>query len=176
MPGFPVDLQPHDPAWAVAAQQESARLLERLGSQIVAVHHIGSTSIPGIRAKPILDLIPVVYDIARFDEARLAVEALGYEWLGEYGLLGRRYCRLDDPVTGQRRIQLHCYQARSPEITRHLAFRDYLRRNMAVAGEYDRLKARCRDLHPTDHLAYGDCKSDWIRRMESEALRACGRA
>jgi GrpB-like predicted nucleotidyltransferase (UPF0157 family) len=74
VPGFPVDLRPHDPAWAAAAQQESARLIKQLGGRIIAVHHIGSTSIPGIHAKPIPDLIPVVNELGRFDEARPAVE------------------------------------------------------------------------------------------------------
>ena len=172
MPGFPVDLQPHDPHWAVAAQKESKRLLAALTDRILAVHHIASTSIPGISAKPILDLIPVIDDLRSFDGARSTVEALGYEWMGEYGLPARRYCRLDDPHSGRRRFQLHCYQAGSPEITRHLAFRDYLRADPAIAAEYDQLKARCRDLHPLDHLAYGACKADWIRRTEAEALAA----
>jgi GrpB-like predicted nucleotidyltransferase (UPF0157 family) len=133
VPGFPVDLRPYDAAWAGAAQQESARLLKQLGGRIVVVHHIGSTSIPGIHAKPILDLLPVVDELARLDDARQAVEALGYEWLGEFGLAGRRYCRLDDPFTGQRRV--HCIATRSdhpksqgiwPFVTTSAAIRPWL--------------------------------------------------
>jgi len=82
------------------------------------------------------------------------LESLGYGWWGEYGLPGRRYCTLDDPQTGRRRVQLHGYLNGSAEITRHLAFRDYLRARPDVAQAYDAEKERCRKLHPFDSHAY----------------------
>ena len=170
-PPIPVDLQPHAPAWAVAAEREAARLSSALGAQLLAVHHVGSTAIPGIRAKPILDLLPAVRNLDALDAARPRVEALGYAWWGSYGLPGRRYCTLDDPATGRRRVQLHCYEHGSPEIERHLAFRDHLRSHPVVAAAYDAEKARCRAQHPMDSHAYTACKSDWIRRVEAEAVR-----
>jgi GrpB-like predicted nucleotidyltransferase (UPF0157 family) len=170
-PPIPVELRPHTPAWSEAAQREAARLSEALGEQLVAVHHVGSTAVPGIRAKPILDLLPVVRDLAALDAARPRVEALGYAWWGDYGLPGRRYCTLDDSATGRRRVQLHCYERGSPEIERHVAFRDHLRSHPAVAAAYDAEKERCRALHPTNSHAYTECKTDWIRRIESAAVR-----
>ena len=95
--------------------------------------------------------------------------------MGEYGIPGRRYFRKDD-ADCNRTHQIHAFQTGSPQIERHLAFRDYLRSHPAEAEEYDRLKAHCRDRHPSDHLDYGECKSSWIQRVESEALRAFGLA
>lgn len=166
-----VELLPHDPTWAVAARNESARLADALGELLVTVHHIGSTAIPGIRAKPILDLIPVFVSELALDEARVPIKSLGYAWWGEYGLPGRRYCTFDDPLTGRRKVQLHGYEMGSEEIARHLAFRDFLRAQPAVARAYDAEKARCCELHPLDSHAYSDCKSDWIRRIQAESLR-----
>lgn len=170
-PPIPVELHRHTPAWAEAAKREAARLSEALNEQLVAVHHVGSTAIPGIRAKPILDLLPVVGDLAALDAARPRIEALGYAWWGEYGLPGRRYCTLDDPATGLRRVQLHCYEPGSPEIERHVAFRDHLRSHPDVAAAYDAEKERCRALHSMNSHAYTECKNAWIRRIEAEAVR-----
>lgn len=168
----PVELLPHDPAFALAAERETARLRAVLCDHLIAVHHVGSTAIPGIRAKPVLDLMPVVDKIGALDVRRVEIEALGYEWWGEYGLPGRRYCTLNDPDTGKRRVQLHCYEQGSDEIDRHLAFRDYLRAHPEVAGDYELEKTRCRALHPADSHAYNDCKSAWIKRTERLALAA----
>jgi GrpB-like predicted nucleotidyltransferase (UPF0157 family) len=167
-----VELLPHNPHWAERAQYESERLADVLGASLVTAHHIGSTAIPGIRAKPILDLIPVFISMTALNEARIAIESLGYAWWGEYGLSGRRYCTWDDPRTGRRQVQLHSYATGSFEIIRHLAFRDYLRARPDIAQAYDSEKARCRALHPFDSHAYSDCKCDWIHRIEEEALRA----
>jgi GrpB-like predicted nucleotidyltransferase (UPF0157 family) len=167
---IPVDLRPYRSDWAEQAEQEATRLANALGNVLVAVHHIGSTAIPGIHAKPILDLLPVVVSLSIADAARPTFEGLGYAWWGEYGLLGRRFCTLDDPRTGRRKVQLHCYAQGSPEIERHLAFRDYLRERPDLADAYAAEKVRCRDLHPLDSHAYTDCKSPWIRRVEAEAL------
>jgi GrpB-like predicted nucleotidyltransferase (UPF0157 family) len=169
-PPIPVELEPHNSTWADQARREAARLAAAAGSVLITVHHVGSTAIPCIRAKPILDLIPVVESLARFESRRTAIEELGYVWWGEYGLLGRRYCTLDDPASARRTVQLHCYEKGSPEITRHLAFRDYLRSHPALAAEYEAIKVRCRDLHPLNSHAYGDCKSEWVSRIEAQAM------
>ena len=117
-PPFKVELQPHDPAWAELAAAEVRQLFDAIGSSLVTVHHVGSTAIPGIRAKPILDLLPVVRDLNELDRRQADIEELGYEWWGELGLPGRRYCSKSDPSTGRRLMQLHCYLEGSPEIDR----------------------------------------------------------
>jgi GrpB-like predicted nucleotidyltransferase (UPF0157 family) len=160
-----VELVAHSSEWARLAREEISRLAGALGPNVIAIHHIGSTAIPGICAKPILDLMPDASVLVELHAARPTLEALGYEWWGEYGIAGRRYCTLNDSATGRRMIQLHCFQTGNPEIERHLAFRDYLRANLAVASEYDREKRRCRDLHPEDSHAYTDEKSAWIESV-----------
>lgn len=167
---FPVELQPHSPRWAQMARDEAARLARALGDELVAVHHIGSTAIPGIMAKPIVDLIPIVRSIAALDAREDDVRALGYKWFGEFGLAGRRYCyRLDG--TGRARLfQLHCYQEGAGEVPRHLAFRDYLIAHPPLALEYEAEKIRAAAARRDDVNAYNDEKNGWIKRVEKDAL------
>lgn len=167
---IPVELVPHSEHWAEMARAESARLHNALGGMLLTVHHIGSTSIPGIKAKPIIDLIPIVTDLESLDGAIPLVEALGYVCLGEFGLPGRRYCRRNDPVTGKRAVQLHCYAQGWPEIDRHLAFRDYLRAHPAIAKDYEAEKLRAAALHPDNTIDYNHAKNDWIKATERDAL------
>jgi GrpB-like predicted nucleotidyltransferase (UPF0157 family) len=169
-PPIRVELRPHDPAWALLAEAERAALFDAIGDLLLVVHHIGSTAVPDIHAKPVVDLMPVVRDIGALDARRATIEGLGYRWWGELGLRGRRYCTKDDPDTGKRLLQLHAYAEGADDIERHLAFRDFLLQHPAVAADYDREKLRCQRLHPEDSHAYGECKSDWIRAVEARAL------
>ncbi|KJK23062.1 hypothetical protein UB46_17970 [Burkholderiaceae bacterium 16] len=171
-PPIKVELLLHDPQWAEQATAEGQALIAAIGPCVLAVHHVGSTAIPRIRTKPVLDLIPVVSSLSDLDQHRGELERLGYAWWGELGLPGRRYCTKTDPGSMRRLVQLHCYAEGSPEVVRHLAFRDYLRQNADVAPAYDQEKARCRRLYPNDSHAYGDCKDAWIREVETRALVA----
>lgn len=168
-----VELIPHSAEWTSKARAESERIMKALGPNILAVHHVGSTAIRSICAKPILDLMPEVQSIERLDAAKPAVQALGYEWWGEYGIRDRRYCTMNDAATRRRLIQLHCFQAGSPEIERHLAFRDYLRARPEEALAYEKEKKRCRDLHPDDSHSYTDAKAAWIDAAIPLALAYC---
>lgn len=162
-------LAPYNPTWPAQAAAESARWMDAVPG-LVQVHHIGSTSVPGLAAKPILDLLPVFASERAADAAAPAVTALGYEWMGAYGLPGRRYARADDPRTGARRVQAHGYVRGHSDITRHLAFRDALRDDTALRAAYAKVKADCAAEHPACGPAYGDCKSAWIDRVEAAAL------
>ncbi len=134
------------------------------------MYHVGSTSVSRLSAKPIIDLLPVFASASEQQAAQPMVEALGYEWLGEFGLKGRSYARRDDPETGVRLVQAHGYAEGHPDILRHLAFRDALRENAALRAAYTSIKAACAARHPEGGAAYGDCKSEWIKKTEARAL------
>jgi len=123
---------------------------------------------PDRRSENGFDLMPLVTDLASLDLERGAVEALGYEWYGEMGIAGRRYCKQD--IGGRRVAQLHFFAMGDPGAHRHLAFRDYLRAHPGIAAAYAAEKRRARDLHPGDHQAYGAERQAWIDRVEAEAL------
>ena len=167
-PLTPVVLARYDEAWPGLAAKYAATL-QILGSVLVDVHHVGSTSVPGLAAKPVIDLIPAVTDLASLDALRASVEKAGYEWHGEFGLSGRRYCTRSSQG-GTRLAQLHFFEVGSSHITRHLAFRDYLRSHPQVAQGYEREKSRARDLFPHDSHAYTDEKSAWVSQAELRAL------
>lgn len=165
----PVRLVPHDDAWATAAELEADRIRFVLGKRLLRVHHIGSTAIEGIAAKPIVDLIPVVTSLEVLDAMRERVEAIGYQWWGEYGIAGRRYCTFNDPQNGTRLFNVHFYADGNSEIERHLAFRDYLRANPSLAQEYEALKRRLASEF-SDVNDYAEAKTPWIRSIEPTAL------
>jgi GrpB-like predicted nucleotidyltransferase (UPF0157 family) len=171
LPPYAVRLIPHDPQWAEQASQEEARILKAVWPALIEMHHVGSTAIPGIAAKPIIDLVGVTPSLDALEDARPMLEQLGYAWHGEFGLAGRRFCTLSDPLSGQRRFHLHCYASGDHSIHRHLAFRDYLRARPAVAEAYQTMKQACAAKHPDDSHAYTECKDRWIKRVEAEALK-----
>ncbi|HEU0309802.1 MAG TPA: GrpB family protein [Sphingomicrobium sp.] len=171
LPPYAVRLLPHDPRWAEQASEEESRILKAVWPAIVEMHHVGSTAIPGIAAKPIIDLVGVGPDLETIEETRPKIEALGYAWHGEYGLEGRRFCTLTDPESGLRRFHLHCYAEGDHSIRRHLAFRDHLRARPEVAEAYQQMKGDCAAMHPDDSNAYTQCKDRWIKQVEAEALK-----
>lgn len=167
-----IDIAPYDPAWADLAAKESERWQTALGATLLEVHHIGSTAVPGLSARPIVDLIPVIAPETDLDSLRPLVHAMGYEWLGEYGLPRRRYCRRSSPTTGKRLVKAHCWHAGDSEILRHLAFRDVLRADPLLRGAYETRKRHCASLHRDAPAAYVRCKSGWIDTAEARALKA----
>ena len=137
-----------------------------LGDVVLVVHHIGSTSIPGILAKPIIDLMPIVRSLDLLDAHESDVRALGYDWRGEFGIAGRRFCPLDD-AAGQRIVHVHFFAPDSSEIEPNLAFRDYLRAASATRrGPMRPRSMRAARLHPDDPIAYTDEKGAWIQGGE----------
>jgi GrpB-like predicted nucleotidyltransferase (UPF0157 family) len=158
----------YSPAWPAAFAAEAERLGSLLGDTLVAIHHIGSTSIPGLAAKPIIDLLPLVRAIVEIEALTPKLEAAGYKAWGEYGLPGRRYFTKD--CGAYRTHNIHIYAATDPEVDRHLAFPAYLRAHPDLCREYEAQKREAYALHPADINAYNDVKNDWIKAIEVEAL------
>jgi len=160
---------PHDPLWAGEFDRESQLLCLGIGDLLLAIHHIGSTAIPGIYAKPIIDMLAVVNDLAQLDQKSAALESLGYEVMGELGIPGRRYFRKNDSL-GRRTHHVHAFQVGSPHIERHLAFRDFMRAHPMLADQYGDLKRKLAAAHPHDIEAYMDGKDGFIKAMQTRAL------
>ena len=97
----------YDARWADEFRKESEKIKEILGGECVAVHHIGSTAVEGLQAKPIVDIMPVVKDIGKIDALYPEFEALGYECMGEFGIAGRRYFRKGGD---ERTHQVHIFE------------------------------------------------------------------
>jgi GrpB-like predicted nucleotidyltransferase (UPF0157 family) len=169
MPGLmrKVEVIPYQPDWPARFEQEGARLRSVFGEK-ARIHHIGSTSVVGLSAKPVIDILVEVPDIRRVDRLNGQMEALGYEPRGEFGLPGRRYFSRE--AEGERTHHVHVFKADTAEARRHLAFRNYLRTHPAAAEEYGRLKSQLALRYPEDIQGYMDGKNDFVKEVEAQAL------
>jgi GrpB-like predicted nucleotidyltransferase (UPF0157 family) len=164
---------PYDPFWPHEFEAASGEAAQALGTDLLAIHHIGSTSIPGLHAKPVIDMLAIVADLTAVDRRGVHMQQLGYEAMGEFGIEGRRYFRRNDAF-GKRTHQIHAFAEGSPHINRHLAFRDYLRAHPEAAAQYGQLKRKLAEAHPQDIEAYMDGKDGFIKATEARALEWLG--
>jgi GrpB-like predicted nucleotidyltransferase (UPF0157 family) len=165
-----VEVVPHDPRWRDSFAAEAKDVAAALGENLVAIHHIGSTAIPGIHAKPVVDLLVEVRDIAGLDARSPAMESLGYEVMGEYGIPGRRYFRKSNRE-GTRTHHVHAFETGSGEVQRHLAFRDYMIAHPADAQAYSELKQKLAAEHARSIDGYMDGKDGFIQEMDRRAAQ-----
>lgn len=160
---------PYDRHWPARYEAEAKRIREAVGKVAVGVHYIGSTAVPGLSAKPIIDILVEVSGLAELDARAHTLESLGYEAKGEWGIPGRRYFRRDD-ASSIRTHQVHAFDVRSLQADRHLAFRDYLISHPEVAQAYGELKQQLAVRFPNDISAYMGGKDSFVKHYEAEAL------
>jgi GrpB-like predicted nucleotidyltransferase (UPF0157 family) len=164
-----VEVVPHNTNWHSVFEEESKQVAVVLGKNLVAVYHIGSTAIPMIHAKPIIDILVAVEDLAKVNEQNASMQELGYEGMGEFGILNRRFFRKDSKV-GIRTHHIHIFEVGSAQIERHLAFRDYMRSHSEDAQRYSELKQKLAKQYPDDIEKYMDGKAEFIQEMDKKAV------
>jgi GrpB-like predicted nucleotidyltransferase (UPF0157 family) len=163
-----VEVVPHSPDWHSAFEYESMQVMVALGHNVAVVHHIGSTAIPGIHAKPIIDMLVEVREISEIDERSPAMRKLGYEVMSEFGIPGRRFFHKDDD-SGIRTNHIHAFEVGSAQVERHLTFRDYMRVHSEDAQEYSDLKQKLVGQYPNDIEGYMDGKDEFIKKIDRKA-------
>ena len=154
--------------WAGIFESERTAILERCRPWVMDVHHVGSTSVPGLAAKPILDIMPVVANPSDGESAVGPMTTLGYRYRGENELPGRFY--FDKIVNGRTVVHCHMYPQDHSDVRKLVAFRDRLRTHRETAFEYERLKLALALKYRDDRPAYTDAKGAFIREMTDLAL------
>ena len=158
----------YDSEWPLKYVKERDYITTILKDNCVSIYHIGSTSVPGLDAKPIIDIMVVVRSLEGVDTVAEKFLDIGYEYLGEFGITGRRYLRKGGD---ERTHQIHIFQADDwNNIGRHLAFRDYMRTHEKERNEYAKIKKNLAQKFPYDIDGYCDGKENFVREMESRAL------
>jgi GrpB-like predicted nucleotidyltransferase (UPF0157 family) len=163
-----VEVVPHNPNWHSLFEIESKQIAIALGSNVITIDHIGSTSIDTIYAKPIIDILIEVRSIGKVEERNPMMQALGYECMGEFGIEGRRFFRKDNPA-GIRTHHIHTFEVNSSQIVRHLSFRDYLNAHPEDALKYSTLKRSLAGKYPFDIERYMDGKAGFIQDIDRQA-------
>lgn len=159
----------YDPRWLELYAQEVAGLRGAFGASLAALEHIGSTSVPGLAAKPIVDVQAVVQSVADAQNAAPALATLGWEQ-GIFALDPKRrlYFKKRN-AEGVRTHQLHVYAPDHPAASAHLLFRDYLRAHPEEAVLYAALKREMAERFHTDRLAYNDAKTAYVEGVVAKA-------
>jgi GrpB-like predicted nucleotidyltransferase (UPF0157 family) len=165
-----VEVVPHNPGWHYLFETEAKEIEIALADNIIAIHHIGSTSIETIYAKPIIDILVEVSSIAKVDEQNSSMQLLGYQCMGEFGIKDRRFFLKKNP-DGIRTHHIHMFEVGSVQIARHLAFRDYLNVHIEDALIYSSLKRSLAEKCPHDIKGYMDGKHDFIQEIDRKAVK-----
>lgn len=158
----------YDPQWQVLAGAELSRIKGLLGTVAVRVEHVGSTAVPGLAAKPVLDLQLSVPDIKQRDAYLEPLAALGYLFVPEP--TSPDYHFFAKPPQRPRSYHLHVCEAASQDEFRHLAVRDFLRAHPDEAASYAALKREVVARAPGDRLVYIDGKDVYVAALEERAV------
>lgn len=163
-----IEVVDYRPEWDTMFKVESKKIKKILEKNCVGVYHIGSTSVKGLPAKPIIDIMPVVKDISLVDAHNSEFETLGYECRGEFGIPGRRFFAKGGD---NRTHHIHIFeQSNQTDIQRHIAVRDYLNAHSDTAAEYAALKKKLAAEFPFDNDGYCDGKEEYMKSLEEKAL------
>ena len=167
LPSGTVVVVPYDPAWPALFAAEAARIRDALGASLpAAVEHMGSTAVPGLAAKPVLDLLIGYPPDAAVAPYVAALVRAGYVHRGEQGIPGREYFRLGAPRTHH----VHVAVQGGSFWQEHLAFRDALRAEPALRDAYAALKRELARRHPHDRERYTEGKTAFVREVVARAL------
>lgn len=162
-----VRLITYQPGWADEFRRESKLLATLLWPNEVTFEHFGSTSVPGMVAKPVIDMLGIVSDITIIDGQTTArLTDIGYEFGGEWGIPGRRLFRKGGT---DRTHHLHFYGMGNPEIMRHLILRNFLRNHPDEVRAYSLYKQQLAIQYP-DTREYSVAKHDFVQHLERRAL------
>ena len=163
-----IEIVEYRPEWRVIFEKEKGAILERCRPRVIEVHHVGSTSVPGLAAKPLLDIMPVV---ANPDDGESAVEpmtTLEYRYRGDNGLPGRFY--FDKIVDGRTVVHTHMYPQDHFDVRKLVAFWDHLRSHHEAALAYEGLKRELASKFRDDRVSYTDAKGAFINEITAAAL------
>jgi GrpB-like predicted nucleotidyltransferase (UPF0157 family) len=154
----PIEVVDYDPAWPTEYQRLRARVVDALGALLRRVEHVGSTAVPGLAAKPVVDFYAIV-ESAMLPEAISRLDAIGYVHEGDLGIPGRAGFAWP---SGERRHHLYLCAPDHEGLEEVLRFRDHLRRNPLDADAYGELKKALANDHRNDREAYHRGKSAFI--------------
>jgi putative glutamine amidotransferase len=161
-------IEPSDPSWPKRFEREAERLRGALGDLAVRIDHVGSTAVPGLAAKPIVDIQVSVSSVVPRTDYLEPIRALGYRWAIDPWPGDHEFFSRDE--SGDRAYHVHVCAAGSRWERRHLAFRDWLRSHPDDAAAYEQLKRELAERHPRDTHGYTDSKTEFIREIESRAV------
>lgn len=169
-----ITIAPANPRWAEEFEKIAVMISRYIGDLIIGIEHVGSTSIPGLAAKPIIDLDVVIPDMTRFPAIIERLDQAGFDYEGNLGVEGREAFkrRFDDEFM---KYHLYVCPKDGKGHREHIAFRDYLMTHPEVVRKYERLKIELVRLYPNDIDGYQNGKKEFIKGILTEVVNESGR-
>ena len=169
----PYEVVEYDNNWPLLYEQYAQKIKSIFGEELLEIHHFGSTSIPGMFAKPNIDIYVVVKDLARIKELYSQMETGGYTYHGDYCKIGEEYFTLDTEL-GERIASIHVFD--SPTVTiGYKNFRDYLEEFPEERGRYIALKKELFEKYRDDYRSYDSGKKELIDELKAKANEWAGK-
>lgn len=162
------DICPYDPAWPALFEVEKAQIVSALGPYISEIHHIGSTAVPGLAAKPEIDLLLIAGTLDDIEHINTGMDGLGYDVRGECGIAGRHYYSKDRGTV--RTHKAHACARSHPQAHRMIIFRDYMHDHPETANTYAALKRKLAETNTTGMAEYLAGKQDFIEKIVDKAM------
>jgi GrpB-like predicted nucleotidyltransferase (UPF0157 family) len=162
----------YDPQWPVLYEKEKALIQKTIGHIIIGIEHIGSTAVPGLGSKPIIDILVAVNHLSGAEQCIEPLQSIGYEYVPEYeeSVPERRYFHKGHPPKEQH-YHLHMVELTSDFWKKHLLFRDHLRTHPKFAQKYYELKKRLALKYGSDREGYTEAKTSFIKSILAKATR-----